>query len=1044
MKKILLLGFVPLTCVFFLIFLSFNSGIFAGTTGKIQGTIIESESKEALPGVNVVVEGTTLGAAADANGFFFIINVPPGTYQLKTSMVGYAAETKEDVRVYVDRTTITDFELKSQAVAGEEVTVTAQRVPVPLDVSSTEAYVSGEDVVESPIGRFDELMGYQAGVEFSNQSRLQQAKGFSVRGGDVPETDVQIDGVSLMNKQTQGVNVPISRNLIQDVQILTGGFNAEYGNIRSGLINVVTKDGSYNRYSGVLETRFSPKDYKHWGPSPYDQDTETGNEYAFLYFSEETGIPGSTDKKFNFRECTDYPDGPYVLSEDWKYYRTWIGFEAYAKKLPYSPQYYYDEARWWHRPYSYLTTGDIMADVSAGGPVPSLSNTKFYLSGYWNRAEFPLMTSRPRSHEYSTSLKITQRIKSNMVLTLGGFSTFVYGVYSSENASTDFISNFNRLPSNNILADDRMMFARSRYFRQFDGIFDNPLCNMMDERTNTMSLKFTHTVTPSTYYELSAAAFLYDADVHRMRWTDPTIIHWITDSETGESNGYTEFPRGWSTRGVYAPGKTSQQRFCMRYHGKGLKDNFMSDYLVRGNFVSQINRYNQLKAGFSLSKAHIRNIDEYHSSTQEHETIDKAADRYYKYIADPWQFEWFIQDKLEWEGMIMNFGLRAQTYFPGQNGFDLGPDTYFSSNDAGPFWDYKAQWGSEEGEGNWMFQTMQTRKLKTKILLQPRLGISHPITESSKIFFNYGHFYNQPRSLYLYCVTSRGGTFIPSPDLTWPKVIAYEIGYSQSIYNQVLLQISGYYKDYGDETALYYWQGGDNNARSYDNLGYKDIRGLEFRLERSFGRFFNGWANYNYMIKSTGITGIKNVYPEAVAARLSARDIYYDQGQYRPEATPTFRANFGLRTPVGWGPGRQILGVKPLAEFRMNLLVRWQDGGRKVWNSSDPPRDWMYVDYANVKMWDLYVSKRIARGAQLYCQVLNVFNVKRLAPEKTMGTFEGNSYEGSLHLWFEQGDEKGDDKIGDYKNSYIYIPPFRWRNFLPDKRDWFFGIRYQF
>ncbi|NVM01832.1 MAG: carboxypeptidase-like regulatory domain-containing protein, partial [Candidatus Helarchaeota archaeon] len=76
--------------IFLLIFLSFNMGIYAGTTGKVQGTILDSESNEPLPGVNIMIEGTTLGAATDESGFFFIINIPPGTYSLKASMIGYA------------------------------------------------------------------------------------------------------------------------------------------------------------------------------------------------------------------------------------------------------------------------------------------------------------------------------------------------------------------------------------------------------------------------------------------------------------------------------------------------------------------------------------------------------------------------------------------------------------------------------------------------------------------------------------------------------------------------------------------------------------------------------------------------------------------------------------------------------------------------------------------------------------------------------------------------------------------------------------------
>ncbi len=394
--------------------------------------------------------------------------------------------------------------------------------------------------------------------------------------------------------------------------------------------------------------------------------------------------------------------------------------------------------------------------------------------------------------------------------------------------------------------------------------------------------------------------------------------------------------------------------------------------------------------------------------------------------------------------MIVNFGVRGLAFFPGTKGLNLTPENMFAyDEDGNAIWNSIGQWGSEEGEGNWMWQQMRTRKINTKLLLQPRLGISHPITESSKIFFNYGHFYNMPHPQNMYEVfaatgwggaTDLSGT-IGIPDLAWPKVISYEIGYSQSIYNQFLLQISGYYKDYSDDIsanrAVSY--AGDVNLYSFVNSKYRDVRGLELRFERSFGRFINGWANYNYMITSSGSTGFEIMYQDPTLEEYQ----YYTSAQEKPQTRPSFRLNLSLRTPVGWGPGNSILGVKPLSEWRLNLFYRWQDGGRRLWNESDPPKDWFYVNYKNIKMYDLYITKRVARGIQFYCQVKNVFNIKRLRQT-------GGSYRDSLHLWFETGDQNGNDKIGDYKKDYIYTYYGKWRTFYPENRDIYFGIRYQF
>jgi hypothetical protein len=1055
MRKLIFLSFITILSLFLIA--SLDSGMFAATTGKIQGTITDEQSKELLPGVNVVLEGTTLGAATNANGFFFIINIPPGTYSLKASIVGYAVETKSDVRVYVDRTTITDFQLKTQAIAGQEVTVTAERAPVPLDVSSTEAYISGLQIAESA-ARFDEMIGYQAGVEYANTDQTKNSRGFSIRGGGVDETDVQIDGFSIQNKATSGVTAPISRNLIQDVQILTGGFNAEYGNAGSGLINVITKDGSFNRYSGVLEYRYSPKDWKHFGMQPYNQDTETGAEYAILYWSEKTRYAGvKTAETYNYRARPN---------NNKNYWTIWQGYEAYAKTKPYgaySKEFYYEASRWLHRPLEIQKISDMMTDVSGGGPVPFLNNTKFYGSFFWNRATYPLQAPR-NSHEYNATFKITRRIKSNMTLVATGMSTTAFGIgvgYGAmyEEGSSDY-ANSSQAIGMIIMGDDRQMYSGMRYnSRSAVGaygvqIFEEGGAEMQNDRTYTLGLKLTHTISPKTYYDLSASAFLYDSDRYAMGMADPTIIHWIHDAATNQDVGFNEYPRGGFGGGTgnsvncgpWIQSRITEINFDLRIGGKTYGDNVGADYQVKGNFVSQVNKYNQIKGGFQLSRAYTRQSTFMTEGTER--PITSLMSSYDKYTARPWQLDTYLQDKLEWEGMVLNFGLRTLTFFPGQNNYDLSPEKMFGYDENGnPLWDYAIQWGVTgrdpryiEYDGNWQYQEYRTVKMRPRLMLQPRIGISHPITNLSKIFFNYGHFYYQPVSQYLYSVNATSGRYVGNPGLKFPKLISYEIGYSQSIYNQILVQISGYYKDYTDNVAKVAWLSyyGDNKGTTYANLVYRDIRGLEFRVERSFGRFINGWANYNYRISSSGVNGFSTIYEDF----LLAKQQYFSQSQVKPQTQPTFRMNISLRTPVGWGPGSPLplLGIKPLAEWKVDFLFSWQDGGKYLWNSNVAPREYIYVDRVNRKTSDLYLSKRLTRGLQFYGQVKNLFNNKRLRTNDS-------SYRDSLHLWFEKGtgpDQKGNDKIGDYKQDYIFISPFSWIQFVPERRDVYFGLRYQF
>jgi hypothetical protein len=290
----------------------------------------------------------------------------------------------------------------------------------------------------------------------------------------------------------------------------------------------------------------------------------------------------------------------------------------------------------------------------------------------------------------------------------------------------------------------------------------------------------------------------------------------------------------------------------------------------------------------------------------------------------------------------------------------------------------------------------------------------------------------------------RGGSYlrghIPVPDIAWPKTVSYEIGYSQSIYNQLLLQISGYYKDYTDGSSflqvISYYQ----NVNYYTHLtnNYRDVRGFEFRIERSFGRFINFWANYDYMIQSSGNTGLSTIYEND----LTNKDLWFwSVAQPRINPQPSFRLSLTFRTPVDFGPGPEIFGIKPLAEWRINWLTDWRDGGEFVDpnTSSGPPRTWQYIQRINYHMHDLYLSKRIAMGANFYIRVKNVLNIKYFVPGSPEIDY-------TTSLRFPWTTIKGDDKFGDYDKYWINTYPAGndWRKWQRNKLDLYLGIRYQF
>ena len=225
-----------------------TSIILAGTTGKISGSVKDNQTGETLVGVNIVLVGTTFGASTDIEGNFFILNVPPGTYSVRASSLGYASVVKTNVRVDIDQSTEIKFSLSQEVVQGEEVVIVAERPVVQKDVSSTRANISEKEIQSLPVTSISAVVGLQAGVQ----------GGLVIRGGDADQTAFIVDGLTLRNERDNTPYSGISLSSVQDVQVQTGGFNAEYGNIRSGIVNVVTKEGSPNEYSLSATFRYSP------------------------------------------------------------------------------------------------------------------------------------------------------------------------------------------------------------------------------------------------------------------------------------------------------------------------------------------------------------------------------------------------------------------------------------------------------------------------------------------------------------------------------------------------------------------------------------------------------------------------------------------------------------------------------------------------------------------------------------------------------------------------------------------------------------------
>ncbi|MEJ2053293.1 MAG: TonB-dependent receptor, partial [Calditrichaceae bacterium] len=183
--------------------------LFAGTVGKISGFVTDKESGEPLAGVNVFIENTRLGASTDLEGEYFIINIPPGTYSVTASIIGYQKVTVTDVRVSPDRTTKVQFSLTTEIMAGETITVVADRPLIQRDVTFTETVTSADEIEKMPVTTVSEVMSINAG--FIVQGYTTDPDGNSdgtesihVRGGRSNEIVYMIDGFYVKDPHSSG------------------------------------------------------------------------------------------------------------------------------------------------------------------------------------------------------------------------------------------------------------------------------------------------------------------------------------------------------------------------------------------------------------------------------------------------------------------------------------------------------------------------------------------------------------------------------------------------------------------------------------------------------------------------------------------------------------------------------------------------------------------------------------------------------------------------------------------------------------------------
>ena len=652
--------------------------------GKIAGFVTDAGTGESIPGANVVIEGTLQGASTQVDGYFFINNVRPGTYTLVVSFVGYVSERIEGVRVSTGLTTPADVALREEAVGLEELVVTSERPIVQLDVSANVASLNPEAFEDLPVAGVSEVLDLQAGIE----------PGLRVRGGGMNEVAFVVDGMNLRTGRSHQPFTNISYTALEEVQVQTGGFNAEYGNVRSGIVNVTTKEPSRTRYTVDALYRFQPaqpKSLEGLGGTNLDNCNYSGpvtgdcdSWFIRPFIDPATALEGTDNGAWDA-----YTQNQYNAFEGWnaiaERLRNDEGFDVTANDML---EYF----KHTHRKDNEIDLPDYEADITVGGPlIPGMSSKlgdlRFLASYRGTQTAYIYPQSRDAFNSNTFQGKLISNVYSGMKLTVQGMIGTERGINRNQ-GSADLQMYPGNMPAYPWWgAGAQIVDGINRRGRVIlsDGAF--PLANVDH---SLLGATFTHTLSPSTFYEVSLQNLASKYRSHFPNLRDGSYIdengNFVQVPYTNNLGRLT--PAGEQNRdrltcfggGSDLNGDGATEAYCVGdepfgFLGQGgnllggaettgghwVKTRDTSDVSVftgRFDLTSQVTRVLQVKTGAELI------ISDYNLNYKRVNLalVGPEPEADYPFSRTPIQGAAYAQGKLEFQGMIANVGVRLDFF----------------------------------------------------------------------------------------------------------------------------------------------------------------------------------------------------------------------------------------------------------------------------------------------------------------------------------------------------------------------------------------------
>jgi hypothetical protein len=538
-------------------------------------------------------------------------------------------------------------------------------------------------------------------------------------------------------------------------------------------------------------------------------------------------------------------------------------------------------------------------------------------------------------------------------------------------------------------------------------LFTNDYWSPASRYSHNVAAKFTHVLNPNTYYEVQLKKTGRKYHTSHGRYRDPALIEEVLPGYFRDEApfGFKGDPKFSIEGSIAFGGAISTSRDFTS----------IETYSLKSDFVSQIDFHNQIKTGleFTYNKLDME-YGQQNFFLPEGNFMTRINER-------PYRLTLYVQDKIEYEGFIATAGLIMDYNDPNGDWYDvtLFDPAFFSENFAPEF--------EEE---------FKTERSKAQLTWSPRLAISHPITENSKLYFNYGHYrqYQDPQALYRIQRDVRDKLdLIGDPSNPLERTIAYELGYDHALFQNYLFHLAAYYKDVSDQQFWVRNISSDDkvNYSRTTNASYEDIRGFEVEFTKMYGRWVTGNINFEYRVNTSGYFGTNIVYENSASQRQHDRETVY---QEKPRPRPRVKSWIDLHTPMDFGP--KFAGQNALGDWHFNFITEWLAGWYGTWNPYGVrgiQYNVQWNDYYNV---DLRITKQFPFknfDIKFIADISNLFNFKIFSQSSFIDIHDFNFYMYSLHLPPSVADElaygniPGDDGPGDYRKEGVEFQPMEWR-----------------